>query len=51
MNGMAEAMLAIGPLAAALGAAGARRALASYGWPDERARLTGWLFGEAAATA
>ena len=33
VNGMAEAMLAIGPMAAALGAAGRRRALARYGWP------------------
>lgn len=49
--GMAEAMLAIGPRAAALGAAGRRRALASYGWPHERARLAGWLFGEAPAAA
>jgi colanic acid/amylovoran biosynthesis glycosyltransferase len=51
VNGMAEAMLAIGPMAAALGAAGRRRAQASYGWPDERARLAGWLFGETAAAA
>jgi glycosyltransferase involved in cell wall biosynthesis len=51
VNGMAEAMLAIGPMAAALGAAGRRRALASYGWPHERARLAGWLFGEPPAAA
>jgi glycosyltransferase involved in cell wall biosynthesis len=51
VNAMAEAMLAIAPMAAALGAAGRRRALASYGWPHERARLAGWLFGEAAAGA
>jgi len=50
VNGMAEAMLAIGPMAAALGAAGRRRALANYGWSHERARLAGWLFGETAAT-
>lgn len=45
--GMAEAMLAIGPVAAGYGAAGRRRALANYGWSHERARLAGWLFGEA----
>ena len=39
VGGMAEAMLAIGAVAAALGAAGRRRALANYGWPHERARL------------
>lgn len=51
VSAMAEAMLAIAPLAAALGAAGRRRALANYGWPHERARLAGWLFGEATAPA
>ncbi len=51
VNGMAEAMLAVAPMAAALGAAGRRRALANYGWPQERARLAGWLFGEAAVAA
>jgi glycosyltransferase involved in cell wall biosynthesis len=49
VNGMAEAMLAIAPMAAELGAAGRRRALANYGWAHERDRLAGWLFGEAAA--
>jgi glycosyltransferase involved in cell wall biosynthesis len=48
VNGMAEAMLAIAPIAAALGAAGRRRALENYGWSHERARLAGWLFGESA---
>lgn len=41
--GMADAMAAIGPLAAELGAAGRRKALAEYGWEHERARLTRWL--------
>jgi glycosyltransferase involved in cell wall biosynthesis len=48
VNGMAEAMLSIAPMAAEFGAAGRRRALANYGWPHERARLAGWLFGESA---
>ena len=47
VNGMAEAMLAIAPMAGAFGEAGRRRALANYGWTHERARLAGWLFGEA----
>ncbi|HEX3407664.1 MAG TPA: glycosyltransferase [Caulobacteraceae bacterium] len=47
VNGMAAAMLAIAPMAAAFGQAGRRRAQANYGWPHERARLAGWLFGEA----
>jgi colanic acid/amylovoran biosynthesis glycosyltransferase len=47
--GMAEAMLSIAPTAAAFGQAGRRRAMTNYGWPQERARLAGWLFGEAAA--
>jgi glycosyltransferase involved in cell wall biosynthesis len=51
VDGMAEAMLAIAPMAVALGAAGRRRALAYYGWPHERARLAGWLFGEASSAA
>lgn len=51
VNGMAEAMLAIAPMAAELGAAGRRRALANYGWPHERARLAGWLFGDEAPRA
>ena len=49
VNGMAEAMLAIGPVAAAFGQAGRQRAAANYGWPHERARLAGWLFGEGAS--
>jgi glycosyltransferase involved in cell wall biosynthesis len=47
--GMAEAMVAIGPCAAALGEAGRRKALASYGWEHERARLARWLFDEEGA--
>jgi glycosyltransferase involved in cell wall biosynthesis len=49
VSGMAEAMLAIGPKAAAFGQAGRQRATANYGWPHERARLAGWLFGEASS--
>jgi colanic acid/amylovoran biosynthesis glycosyltransferase len=48
VSGMAEAMLSIASVAAAFGQAGRQRAVAKYGWPDERARLAGWLFGEAA---
>jgi glycosyltransferase involved in cell wall biosynthesis len=51
VDGMADAMLAIAPMAVALGAAGRRRALAYYGWPHERARLARWLFGEASSAA
>jgi hypothetical protein len=40
-------MLSIAPVAAAFGQAGRQRAVAKYGWPDERARLAGWLFGDA----
>lgn len=46
--GMAEAFLAVPPIAAALGQAGYRRAASMYGWEHERARLRGWLFGEQA---
>jgi colanic acid/amylovoran biosynthesis glycosyltransferase len=48
VRGMAAAFLAIPERAAELGAAGYRRAAACYGWEHERARLRGWLFGEAA---
>ncbi|HEY1750128.1 MAG TPA: glycosyltransferase family 4 protein [Caulobacteraceae bacterium] len=41
--GMAEAMLAVAPIAARLGAAGRERAMAEYGWEHERARLAAWL--------
>jgi glycosyltransferase involved in cell wall biosynthesis len=49
VDGMAEAMLAIAPLARGFGEAGRRRALANYGWPHERARLSAHLFGATAA--
>jgi glycosyltransferase involved in cell wall biosynthesis len=45
---MAEAFLAVPRRARALGAAGYRCAAAIYSWEHERARLRGWLFGEAA---
>jgi colanic acid/amylovoran biosynthesis glycosyltransferase len=48
VRAMAAAFLAAPARAAALGAAGYRRAAANYGWEHERARLRGWLFGEAA---
>ena len=47
--GMAAAFLAVPERARQLGAAGYRRAAANYGWEHERARLRGWLFGEAVA--
>jgi glycosyltransferase involved in cell wall biosynthesis len=49
VRGMTAAFLAAPGRAAGLGAAGYRRAAANYGWEHERARLRGWLFGEAAA--
>ena len=42
---MADALVAVPAMAARLGAAGYRRAVATYGWDHERARLRGWLFG------
>ena len=47
VRAMAEHFLAVPTQAATLGAAGYRRAAAIYGWEHERARLRGWLFGEA----
>jgi colanic acid/amylovoran biosynthesis glycosyltransferase len=49
VRGMAAAFLAVPERAPQLGAAGYRRAAAHYGWEHERARLRGWLFGEAVA--
>jgi glycosyltransferase involved in cell wall biosynthesis len=48
VGAMAKAFLAVLPIAARLGAAGRRRAEALYGWEQERSRLAGWLFAEAA---
>lgn len=45
--GMAAAFLAVPERARQFGATGHRRAAANYGWEHERARLRGWLFGEA----
>jgi colanic acid/amylovoran biosynthesis glycosyltransferase len=50
VRGMAAAFLAVPERATELGAAGYLRATANYAWEHERARLRGWLFGEAAAT-
>jgi hypothetical protein len=36
-------MVAIGPAATGMGAAGHRRAIAAHGWDSERRRLLGWL--------
>jgi colanic acid/amylovoran biosynthesis glycosyltransferase len=47
VRGMAAAFLAVPERASQLGAAGYCRAAANYGWEHERARLRGWLFGEA----
>jgi len=44
VSAMAEAFVAIPPMAARLGAAGRRRAESLYGWEQERSRLAGWLF-------
>jgi glycosyltransferase involved in cell wall biosynthesis len=42
--GMADAMLAVIPRAAAMGRAGHREALERHAWQHEKARLTHWLF-------
>lgn len=47
VRGMAQAFLAVSDRAVGLGKAGYRRAAAMYGWQHERARLRGWLFGDA----
>lgn len=44
VDAMAEAFLSIPPLAAAMGRAGHREALAKHSWEGERARLRHWLF-------
>jgi colanic acid/amylovoran biosynthesis glycosyltransferase len=46
VRGMAASLLAAPERASQFGAAGYRRAAASYGWEHERARLRSWLFGE-----
>lgn len=43
VEGMAAAMVAIGPAATGMGAAGHRCAVAGHGWDSERRRLLGWL--------
>ncbi|MFC3135275.1 glycosyltransferase [Microbaculum marinum] len=43
VEGMAAALVVIGPSARSLGEAGYRRAAALYAWDHERSRLDGWL--------